>query len=149
MRKIAVVLTFVIFCGDAAAMEKASGAFSVRMTPQEENAADGVTMGRIALSKTFEGDLSGESEGQMLTVVSPTPTSAAYVAAERFEGVLNGRRGAFAMTHRGVVANGEQSLVIEIAPDSGAGELRGISGAMTIDIRGGAHFYTLDYEISE
>lgn len=129
-------------------MEAARGTFEVKMEPQEETPAEGVTLGRMLLKKTFSGDLSGDASGQMLTAVSQVPTSAVYVAAERFEGTLSGRNGSFAMTHRGVMANGEQDLTIEIVPDSGTGELTGISGSMTIDIRDGEHFYVLNYEIA-
>ena len=149
MRSMIIVAALSLVCQGALAMEKASGTFSVKMDPQEEAPSEGVTLGRMLLTKSFAGDLIGEASGQMLTAVSKVASSAVYVAAEKFEGALNGRAGSFAMTRRGVMADGEQDLTIEIVPDTGTGELTGISGSMSIDIRDGTHFYTLDYEITQ
>lgn len=145
----AIGLVFTPPATETQAMDQANGTFTVTMEPQEETAHDGATFGRMSLAKTFEGGLSGSAEGEMLTVISGTPGSAAYVAAERFEGTLEGRLGSFAMTHRGVMAAGDQALVVEIVPDTGTGALTGISGSMSIDIRDGAHFYTLDYSLPD
>jgi len=43
----------------------------------------------------------------------------------------------------------KSSSKIEVVPDSGTGELEGISGDMVIRIKGGGHFYDFDYEIAE
>ena len=40
---------------------------------------------------------------------------------------------------------GEPQLSVTIVPDSGTGELEGISGSLTIDIRDGKHFSALAY----
>lgn len=149
MRLAIAITALSLFAGEAIAKEEAYGTFSVTMEPQEETPSEGVTLGRMLMKKTFKGGLSGNASGQMLTAVSQVPTSAVYVAAERFEGELNGRNCSFAMTHRGVMANGEQDLIIAIVPDSGTGQLAGISGTMTIDIRAGQHFYTLSYKMSQ
>ena len=41
-----------------------------------------------------------------------------------------------------------QHLVISVIPDSGTGELAGLSGTMSIDIKDGKHFYTFTYAIN-
>ncbi|MBB4659183.1 DUF3224 domain-containing protein [Parvularcula dongshanensis] len=128
-------------------MDQARGTFSVSMEPVEENEGEGATLGRMTLSKTFEGDLAGRSEGQMLTAMTPVQGSAAYVAIERFEGSLGGRSGGFALSHRGVMSAAGQDLVIGIVPDSGSGDLSGIKGTMDIEVSGGQHAYTLDYDL--
>jgi hypothetical protein len=126
-------------------MQRAVGRFTVSIEPADQVECDGATLGRMQLAKAFEGDLVGRSEGQMLTAMTPVKGSAAYVAAEWFSGALNGRHGGFALIHRGVMSAGDQELVITIVPDSGSGELSGISGSLSIDIRDGQHFYTLDH----
>ena len=52
------------------------------------------------------------------------------------------------MVHVGLMNHGAQSLTITIVPDSGTGELAGISGQMTIRIEAGQHYYALDYTLA-
>jgi hypothetical protein len=127
--------------------QSASGTFEVKITPQHEDKSEGAVLGRMLLHKTFSGDLKGTSVGEMLTAMGTIEGSAVYVAVERFTGTLHGKRGTFALSHRGTVSRGAQSLSIEVAPDSGTGELTGIAGSMTIKIEGGKHFYEFDYSI--
>jgi hypothetical protein len=42
---------------------------------------------------------------------------------------------------------GTPSLVISVVPDSGTGELAGLSGTMSIEIVNGKHSYVLDYAL--
>ena len=60
--------------------------------------------------------------------------SAGYVAIERVTGTLHGRRGSFLLLHRGIMSQGAQDLAITVVPDSGAGELAGLSGKLDIKI---------------
>ena len=43
---------------------------------------------------------------------------------------------------------GTPSLSVSIVPDSGPGELDGLSGTMHIDVADGQHFYTLEFELA-
>ena len=52
------------------------------------------------------------------------------------------------MQHFGTMHRGKDHLVLEVVPDSGSGELSGISGKMSIKIENGQHLYELDYELS-
>ena len=101
----------------------------------------------MTFTKTFHGALAGTSEGEMLTAGAPAAGSAGYVALERFTGTLDGRRGSFVMQHSGTMDGGKQALAIAISPGSGSGELAGIAGTATIDIRDKQHYYTLRYEL--
>jgi hypothetical protein len=83
----------------------------------------------------------------MLAGMGEVKESGAYVAIERVRGTLGGRTGTFAVHHRGVMTRGAQQLVITVVPDSGTGDLAGIAGTMTIDIKDGKHFYTFDYTL--
>jgi hypothetical protein len=73
--------------------------------------------------------------------------SAGYVAMERFTGTLNGRSGAFSLHHKGTMTRGAPELSVTVVPDSGTGELAGISGKMDIQIEGGKHSYELEYAL--
>ncbi len=126
---------------------QAKGTFEVNIQPMESYAQgkEGVTLGRMSIDKTFLGELSATSQGEMLTVMTDVEGSAGYVAIEQVSGTLLGRTGSFVVQHFGIMSQGENRLVLEVAPDSGTGDLAGISGAMTIRIEGGTHFYEFNF----
>jgi hypothetical protein len=127
----------------------AKGSFSVEMKPHAEpDVADGVSLGRMALSKRFEGDLVGAGKGEMLSALTPTPGSAGYVAIERVTGTLLGRHGSFVFQHSGTMDQGAQRLSITVVPGSGTGELAGISGDFRLNIVDGQHLYEFEYELA-
>lgn len=107
----------------------------------------GLKLNRSVVRKKFSGDVVGASEAQMIAAFTDTPGSAGYVAIERFTGSVNGRSGSFVLQHSGVMNKGDAHLTVTIVPDSGAGELTGISGSLAIDNDEGRHSYTLDYEL--
>ena len=107
---------------------------------------DGVTLNRNFVRKTFSGDMAGTSEAQMLAAFTGTPGSAGYVAIEHFTGSVDGKSGSFVLQHSGVMDKGDAQLTVTIVPDSGTGELAGISGTMELDNDEGQHSYVLDYE---
>lgn len=120
------------------------GPFEVKLTPQAD---EGSPLGRMAIDKQFHGDLQGTSVGQMLAGMTAVTGSAAYVALEQVTGVLEGRSGSFMLQHTGVMNRGAQSLTITVVPDSGTGELEGLSGTMMIVITDGKHSYEFDYDL--
>jgi hypothetical protein len=135
-------------------MRCASGPFEVKVTPQASDAppppGEGATLGRLSLDKRYRGDLEATSRGEMLSAMTPVQGSAGYVAVERVHGALHGREGSFALLHTGVMARGEQRLTIAVVPDSGSGDLRGLSGAMKIHIApDGAHAYEMEYVLPD
>jgi hypothetical protein len=126
----------------------ATGTFEVNMQPQGEgDVAEGSSLGRMSLDKRFSGDLEAVSKGQMLAARSDVPTSAAYVAIERVSGRLHGREGSFALVHKGVMTKEAQSLAIEVVPDTGTGQLKGLTGALGIRIEEGRHHYDFEYDL--
>ncbi|MFO7632473.1 MAG: DUF3224 domain-containing protein [Caldilinea sp.] len=127
----------------------ASGEFDVRLQPLEPytRGSEGINLNRLSIDKTFTGDLDATSCGEMLSAITAVAGSAGYVAIEQVTGALHGRRGSFVLQHSGTMARGENQLVLEVVPDSGAGELAGLAGSMTIRIEEGKHFYTFDYTI--
>lgn len=127
----------------------AKGTFTVKLEAQGDPAsADGVSLGRMVIHKVYEGDLAATAEGQMLTALTPIKESAGYVAIERITGTLHGRKGSFVLQHTGTMKRGEQALSITIVPDSGTGELSGISlGVFRLKIENGTHYYELEYQL--
>jgi hypothetical protein len=130
-----------------AAMHHAKGPFDVSTKPVEQDKAEGSTLGRFALDKTYHGALDATGKGEMLTVGTEVPGSAAYVATERVVGTLDGKAGGFALVHRGSMRGQDVSMVIEIVPDSGAGALKGITGRLVITVVEGKHQYDLEYAL--
>lgn len=124
---------------------KAVGAFEVKLAPL--TGPDAVP-GRMSIDKQFHGDLEATSKGEMLMVGTPVKGSAGYVAIERVEGTLHGRAGTFVLQHNATMTRGAGELNIIVVPDSGTGELSGLSGKMNIVIAAdGAHSYELEYEL--
>lgn len=134
---------------EAVVAQRASGTFNVKLTPQPAaDGPEGSMMGRLLIDKQFHGDLDATSKGEMLTAGTGTKGSAGYVAIERVSGTLQGRRGTFMLQHTGTMTRGTPQLTITVVPDSGTGELTGLSGTMVITITDGKHFYQLDYTIA-
>ena len=126
----------------------ASGTFEVKLAPQAgDDYADAATLARMTIDKVFHGDLEGASKGQMLSAGTAIRNSAGYVAIERVTGTLHGRTGTFVLQHSGTMNRGAPQLVVTVVPDSGTGDLTGLSGTMVIDISDGKHAYTFDYTL--
>jgi len=126
-------------------MHHAKGVFDVSTKPVEQDKGEGSTLGRFSLDKTYHGALDATGKGEMLTVGTEVPGSAAYVATERVVGALNGKAGSFALVHRGSMRGKDMSMSIDIVPDSGAGALKGITGRLIITVVEGKHLYELEY----
>jgi hypothetical protein len=128
----------------------ATGTFEVKTVPQvpEDNVGD-PSVGRLALDKTFHGDLEGTGKGQMLAAGTDVKGSAGYVAMERVTGTLQGLAGSFALQHSGTMTRGVPALSITVVPDSGTGQLAGLAGKLTIEIAGGKHSYDFEYSLTQ
>ncbi|MFZ0891950.1 MAG: DUF3224 domain-containing protein [Thermoplasmata archaeon] len=127
---------------------RARGSFDVTLTPEgPEDKTDGTTLGRFSIDKQFRGDLEGTSRGQMLSAVTSVEGSAGYVAIERVAGILQGRRGSFALQHEAVMSHGASVQTIRVVPDSSTDQLVGLTGRMTITVVEGLHSYELEYSI--
>ena len=132
--------------------EHAKGPFEVTLAPQPlalEQPAEGAALARMSLDKIYRGDLDATGKGEMLSAMSGVKGSAGYVAIEKVSGTLGGRKGTFVLQHDATMTRGEPYLHIVVVPDSGTGELEGLSGRMNIVIApGGAHSYELEYSIA-
>jgi hypothetical protein len=103
----------------------------------------------MALDKTYHGDLEATSKSQMLATMTEVQGSAGYVALERVNGTLAELSGTFALQHSGTMTRGVPQLSITVVPDSGTGQLVGLTGQMTINVVDGKHSYEFDYTLAE
>jgi hypothetical protein len=131
------------------AMNQASGTFEVKLVPQTDDKISDAALGRMTIDKQFHGDLEGTSKGQMLTGMTEVKGSAGYVAIEKVSGTLKGRTGTFILQHTGIMNRGVPQLVVTVVPDSGTGQLAGITGNFKIIIAEGKHSYEFEYTLPE
>jgi hypothetical protein len=125
----------------------ATGPFDVKLVPQDDKLDP--MLGRMTIDKQFHGDLEGSSKGQMLTASTDIKGSAGYVALERVTGTLRTpagpRTGAFTLQHSATLTRGAPQLSITVVPDSGTGQLAGLTGKMNVIIAEGKHSYDFEY----
>jgi hypothetical protein len=130
-------------------MNQASGTFDVKINPLAPyNTSADAKLARMSIDKQFHGGLEATSQGEMLSAGTNIKGSAGYVAIERVTGTLNGRSGGFVLQHNATMNRGSPFLNIVVIPDSGTGELVGLTGTMQIIIEKGKHSYELQYSIS-
>ena len=126
-----------------------SGQFDVKVTHQDDSSGDPL-LNRMTLDKQYHGDLEATGIGQMLTAGTEVKGSGAYAAIEKVTGSLEGKKGTFILQHTGTMRREVPQLAIVVVPDSGTGELQGISVKMKIKFaEGGKHFYELDYTLEK
>jgi Protein of unknown function (DUF3224) len=128
--------------------QRATGPFDVKVVPQKPDTqiARAANFGRLTIDKRFHGDLEAISKGEMLAIQTDMKGSAGYVAMERVTGKLKGRTGSFVLQHSATMTRGAADATITVVPDSGTGELKGISGEMRIAVApDGAHSYDFDF----
>ncbi len=128
-----------------APMSHATGPFDVKLTPQDDKIDP--TLARLIIDKQFHGDLEATSKGTMLSAGTAVKGSAGYVAIELVTGALHGRTGTFVLQHSATMNRGVPSLSITVVPDSGTGQLAGLSGTMNIIIADGKHSYDFSYTL--
>jgi Protein of unknown function (DUF3224) len=126
----------------------AVGSFVVKMQPMTlEGQTEAHKLGRMSIDKQISGDLVATTVGQMLSAMTEVKGSAGYVAIERVEGTLHGRKGSFVLQHTGSMNRGVPSLSVTVVPDSGTGELLGLAGDFKIIIADGKHSYEFSYTL--
>ena len=130
--------------------QRVTGSFQVKVTPQKPDTqiARAANLGRLTIDKRFHGELEAISKGEMLATQTEVKGSAAYVALERVTGTLKGRSGSFVLQHSATMNRGKPASSVTVVPDSGTGELRGLTGKMNIIIApDGAHSYEFDFRV--
>ena len=126
----------------------AKGEFKVRMLPLAmEDQPEGAKLARMSIDKTISGDLNAVTTGQMLSAMTNVEGSAGYVAIERVDGSLHGKKGSFVLQHSGTMNRGARHLLVTVVPDSGTDELVGLAGEFKINIANGEHSYEFSYSL--
>ena len=107
---------------------------------------EGPGLSRVAIRKTFRGDLDGESAGEGLFCGLEDPAAGAgYAVQERFRGRLGGHAGTFVLQHTGLTGPGAPPKAAgHVVPGSGTGALAGLRGE--IEFHEG-HAVTLRYTL--
>ena len=129
----------------------AQGPFDVKINPLDAyNKDEGAALSRMSIDKQFHGDLEATSKGEMLATMDKAIQSGGYVAIERVTGTLGGRKGSFVLQHSSTMTRGQPKQNISVVPDSGTGELIGLSGSMVVTIAAGvAHTYDFEYSFND
>jgi Protein of unknown function (DUF3224) len=126
----------------------AKGEFVVKLQPLVmEGQPGGSKLARMSIDKTISGDLVATTAGHMLSAMTDVKGSAGYVAMERVDGALNGKKGTFVLQHTGTMNRSAPSLSVTVVPDSGTGELVGLTGDFKIVIANGKHSYEFTYAL--
>lgn len=126
----------------------AKGEFTVKLLPLTlEGQPEGAKLARMSINKTIAGDLVAVTTGQMLSAMTSVKDSAGYVAIERVEGTLHGKKGTFVLQHSGTMNRGASSLLVTVVPDSGTDELVGLAGDFKIIVANGKHSYEFAYSL--
>lgn len=129
-------------------MTTTTGRFDLTRWDEEVyDEAEGAKLLRVGNAKTLEGGIAGTSEAQLLQAFAQEG-SAAYVGIERVSAEIDGRKGTFVLRHSAVGNASGGSAGVDVVPDSGTGELRGLRGEMTISrTADGEHTYSFVYEL--
>jgi hypothetical protein len=126
----------------------AKGEFTVKLLPLAiEGQTEDAKLARMSIDKTIAGDLVAVTTGQMLSAMTNVEGSAGYVAIERVEGSLHGKKGSFVLQHSGTMNRGAPHLLVTVVPDSGTDELVGLAGEFKIIIADGKHSYEFSYSL--
>jgi Protein of unknown function (DUF3224) len=105
---------------------------------------EGVELSRVHISRTFSGDLVGESIAEIL--ISKSEGGGGYTGQDLISGTLNGRAGSFVIQHGGILGPDGVTNSGTIVPGTGAGELEGITGQATLLAdEEGNHTLTIEY----
>lgn len=132
-------------------MRHATGTFTVKIAPAEPSALgrEGA-VGRMTIDKLFVGGLDGSSKGEMLTGITESTGSMAYVAIERVTGTIDGRHGSFVLMHNATMPKRDPKaghMRIVVVPGSGTDGFAGLDGTMVVVIDGGQHSYDFEYTV--
>jgi hypothetical protein len=106
---------------------------------------DGPKLTRATVTKTFSGDLEGDSTVEYLMVHRADGT-ATFVGVERVRGKLGGRSGGFVLEHRGTFEGGTAKAICGVITGSATDELTGLQGEGSFEARGREAPFELEYE---
>jgi hypothetical protein len=108
---------------------------------------EGPKVGHATVIKKFTGDVNGTSSAQFMG--TGDDIGRGYVAIERFEGEVNGKKGSFSFQHGGVMSG--EDVVHQfgvIIPGSGRDDLAGIYGTALLTHDADGARFTLEFDLA-
>ena len=102
------------------------------------------TLSRIIVKKNFDGEVRGESIGELLMCASKDG-AAGYTVMDRFTVEIENRKGSFVAVHGGMTD--EMKATGKIVPGSGTNDLTGISGTLEFKSDENGKRIILDYSL--
>ncbi|HEX6806480.1 MAG TPA: DUF3224 domain-containing protein [Gemmatimonadaceae bacterium] len=103
-------------------------------------------MTRATVTKSFTGDITGESQVEYVMMYRSDGT-AAFVALERITGRIGSRTGSFVLQRTGVFESGAAKESYIVVPGSATGELEGLVGEGTSSVGHAADYpFALAYD---
>jgi hypothetical protein len=129
-------------------MTTATGRFDITSWDQETyDEAEGATLARARNTKAYEGGIAGTGATEML-MAGTTEGAAVYVAIERVQAAVDGRKGSFVLRHSALGSAAGGDMRVDVLPGSGTDELTGLTGELTIArSEEGEHSYTFEYQL--
>jgi Protein of unknown function (DUF3224) len=108
--------------------------------------AEDAELSRVHISRTFTGELEGESTAELM--IAKSEGGGGYVGHDRISGTLQGQSGSFVFQHTGLMGPEGVTNSGTIVPGTGTGDLEGITGegTMLADDEGN-HILSLLYEL--
>ena len=85
--------------------------------------ADGVELSRVHITRTFTGDLEGESTAELM--IAKSEGGGGYVGHDRITGTLGGQDRRFVFQHTGIMGPNGITNTGTVLPGTGTGELEG------------------------
>jgi len=105
-------------------------------------------MTRASVTKTFTGDIAGDSQVEYLMIYRSDGT-ATFVGLERITGRIGNRTGSFVLQRTGAFDGGQAKESYSVVPGSATGDLRGLVGEGTSSVgHGMEHPFVLTYDFS-
>lgn len=103
-------------------------------------------MTRASVTKTFTGDIEGDSQIEYVMMYRSDGT-ATFVGLERITGRIANRTGSFVLQRNGVFEGGQAKESYSVVPGSATGDLRGMLGEGTSSVgHGMEHPFVLTYD---
>jgi hypothetical protein len=106
--------------------------------------AEGPTLSRATVKKSFSGEVEGTSVAELL-MCQADDDHAGYLGSERFSGAVGDRSGTFVIQHGGIVDGEHKTPFGQVVPGSGTGELTGLRGTVAFQHDEKGAIFTLHY----
>ena len=113
---------------------------------KKEESAGNPTLSRILVKKSFDGEVSGESVGELLMCAS-ADGAAGYTIMDRFTVEIEGKKGSFVAIHGGMTD--EMKASGKIVPGSGTDDLKEISGTLEFKSDESGKTIIFDYSFAD